>query len=133
MFKKLLLTTNIWDNGLENGIRLFKSLKNTVSDQNHPNINQMNLKNRIFLLSSTRSIVWCVIWLYSEKNFFWHFLTKGGTLTKKNDQIFFLQKWSNHAPISTVKRGFLKKSKNRDTWKSKRTFFIDNFLWATRW
>jgi hypothetical protein len=25
------LTTNIWENGLENGIRLFKSLKNTVS------------------------------------------------------------------------------------------------------
>jgi hypothetical protein len=35
-------------NGHENGIKLFRNLKNTVFDINHPNMHQKYLKTRIF-------------------------------------------------------------------------------------
>jgi hypothetical protein len=37
------MISNPKENGLENGIRLFRNLTNTVFDINHPNIHQKNL------------------------------------------------------------------------------------------
>ena len=83
------LTSITSKNGLDNWIKLYRNLKNPILDVNHSNMNQKHIKNHTFLLSSTRSIDWCVIWLYLKKKIFWLFLTIGGTLTTKSGQFFF--------------------------------------------
>jgi hypothetical protein len=51
--KKRNLTSISGINGHENGIKLFRNLKNTVFDIKYPNVHQMYIKKLIFFL-----IVW---------------------------------------------------------------------------
>ncbi len=54
--------------------------------------------NRTFSLSLTRSIDWCMIWLYIMKFYLGCFLTHA-TLTLKNQLFFSIHIQSNHSPI----------------------------------
>ncbi len=66
---------------------------------NQSNLNLKHLKNRLFLLSSTRSIDWWVIWPYLKKKLFGFFWPKGWPLPRKLAKFFFRQFYSNHASI----------------------------------
>ena len=105
--KKRNLTSIQRINRHENGIKLFRNLKNTVFDINHPNIHQKCLKKHIFLLSSTRSINWCVFDHFRKKKFFDLFWPKGDPLPRKLTK-FFIFKYGQimHQSIAFVDCGF---------------------------
>jgi hypothetical protein len=101
IFKKINLTSNVRDNGLENGIRFFRNLKTTVLDINHPDIHQKK-SQKPHILTQLDEIYGLMRDLV--KKFFLLFLTKGVPLPRKFTNFFFLQIWSNHEPIDRSRR-----------------------------
>jgi DNA-directed RNA polymerase specialized sigma subunit len=67
--KKRNLTSISRINGHENGIKLFRNLKNTVFDINHPNINQKYLKKHFLTQLDEIYRLVLDLTIFEEKNF----------------------------------------------------------------